>query len=43
MIKKKKYKILISAIPLVPIFQKFREYFDHKKFSIDLKKTDQFL
>ena len=41
--KKKKYKILISAIPLVPIFKKFKKYFDHKKFSIDLKKTDQFL
>ena len=41
--KKKKYKILISAIPLVPIFKKFKKYFDNKKFSIDLKKTDQFL
>ena len=41
--KKKKYKILISAIPLVPIFKKFKKYFDHTKFSIDLKKTDPFL
>ena len=41
--KKKKYKILISAIPLVPIFKKYQKYFDNKKYSIDLKKTDQYL
>ena len=41
--KKKKYKILISAIPLVPIFEKYKKYFDIKKYSIDLKKTDQYL
>ena len=42
-IKKKKYKILISAIPLVPVFKKYKKYFDNKKYSIDLKKTDQYL
>lgn len=41
--KKKKYKILISAIPLVPIFHKYKKYFDKKKYLIDLKKTDQYL
>ena len=41
--KKKKYKILISAIPLVPIFKKYQKYFDNKKYSIDLKKTDHYL
>lgn len=41
--KKKKYKILISAIPLVPIFNRYKKYFDTRKYLIDLKKTDQFL
>ena len=41
--KKIKYKILISAIPLVPIFKKYKKFFDTKKYSIDLKKTDQYL
>ena len=41
--KKEKYKILISAIPLVPIFKKYKKFFDTKKYSIDLKKTDQYL
>ena len=41
--KKEKYKILISAIPLVPIFNKYKKFFDTKKYSIDLKKTDQYL
>ena len=40
---KKKYKILVSAIPLVPVFRNYRKYFDKKKFLIDLKKTSQFL
>ena len=40
---KKKYKILVSAIPLVPVFRNYRKYFDKKKFLIDLKKTRQFL
>ena len=41
--KKKKYKILISAIPLVPIFNRYKKYFDKKKYLIDLKKADQYL
>lgn len=41
--KKTKYKILISAIPLVPIFNKYKKYFDKKKYLIDLKKADQYL
>jgi phosphoglycerate dehydrogenase-like enzyme len=41
--KKNKYKILVSAIPLVPIFDQFKKYFDKNKYSIDLKKTDQYL
>ncbi len=41
--KKIKYKILISAIPLVPIFKKYKKFFDTKRYSIDLKKTDQYL
>ena len=41
--KKEKYRILISAIPLVPIFNKYKKFFDTKKYSIDLKKTDQYL
>tara|TARA_B100000989_G_C19530772_1_gene469676 strand:- start:1338 stop:2279 length:942 start_codon:yes stop_codon:yes gene_type:complete len=41
--KKTKYKILISAIPLVPIFHKYKKFFDTKKYSVDLKKTNQYL
>ena len=41
--KKKKYKILVSAIPLVPIFKNYKKYFSDRKFLIDLKKADQFL
>ena len=41
---KKKFKILVSAIPLgSSFFRNYRKYFDKKKFLIDLKKTSQFL
>ena len=33
---KKKYKILVSAIPLVPVFRNYRKYFDKKKFYEEL-------